>query len=110
MIKDETKNPRCLPRVFRETVSFLFCDAGEARTHDQWLKRPLLYQLSYRVNKFTAILEKIIILNYNKLKSYVYNIFFLKNIPRFYLKIKVLPHKYTLDLFFLMRKKIILLN
>ena len=24
-------------------------DPGETRTHDQWLKRPLLYQLSYRL-------------------------------------------------------------
>ena len=24
-------------------------DPGETRTHDQWLKRPLLYQLSYRI-------------------------------------------------------------
>ena len=26
-------------------------DPGETRTHDQWLKRPLLYQLSYRIAK-----------------------------------------------------------
>ena len=25
-------------------------DPGATRTHDQWLKRPLLYQLSYRIN------------------------------------------------------------
>ena len=28
-------------------------DSGETRTHGQWLKRPLLYQLSYRVDKIT---------------------------------------------------------
>ena len=27
----------------------LLCEPGESLTHDQWLKRPLLYQLSYRL-------------------------------------------------------------
>ena len=26
---------------------FLFCTPGRTRTFNQWLKRPLLYQLSY---------------------------------------------------------------
>ena len=33
-------------------------DPGETRTHDQWLKRPLLYQLSYRIVNGSIILEK----------------------------------------------------
>ena len=32
----------------REMV-FSSSDPGATRTHDQWLKRPLLYQLSYRI-------------------------------------------------------------
>ena len=35
-----------------------YCDPGETRTHDQWLKRPLLYQLSYRILNSLCILEK----------------------------------------------------
>ena len=27
-----------------------YCDPGATRTHGQWLKRPLLYQLSYGIN------------------------------------------------------------
>ena len=34
-------------------------DPGEARTHDQWLKRPLLYQLSYRIKKIKFSRDKI---------------------------------------------------
>ncbi len=33
-------------------------DPGETRTHDQWLKRPLLYQLSYRISKWLESLKK----------------------------------------------------
>ena len=33
-------------------------DPGETRTHDQWLKRPLLYQLSYRIINGLIMLEK----------------------------------------------------
>ena len=48
----KTKNPLNLIKGFVERASAFFLrDAGETRTHDQWLKRPLLYQLSYRVNK-----------------------------------------------------------
>ena len=54
---DETKNPSKFSRgSIEETYAFLSRDAGETRTHGQWLKRPLLYQLSYRVKidlKFT---------------------------------------------------------
>ena len=44
----------------------LLCEPGETRTHDQWLKRPLLYQLSYRVE--TEI-------NLQKIKKLFYIIF-----------------------------------
>ena len=33
-------------------------DPGETRTHGQWLKRPLLYQLSYRISKCLESLKK----------------------------------------------------
>ena len=31
-------------------------DPGETRTHGQWLKRPLLYQLSYRIKKMLILI------------------------------------------------------
>ena len=40
---DETKNPPNFSRgSIEETFVFLSCDAGETRTHGQWLKRTLL--------------------------------------------------------------------
>ena len=55
----KTKNPSKLIKGFVERASAFFLrDAGEARTHDQWLKRPLLYQLSYRVNKYFVLVEE----------------------------------------------------
>ena len=36
----------------REPNKILTRDPGETRTHGQWLKRPLLYQLSYRIKKY----------------------------------------------------------
>ena len=48
---------------------FLFSDPGATRTHDQWLKRPLLYQLSYRIkifNLYQNLVEKSIIENHLK--------------------------------------------
>ena len=33
-------------------------DPGETRTHDQWLKRPLLYQLSYRIANIFLLVKK----------------------------------------------------
>ena len=52
----------------REMV-FSSSDPGATRTHDQWLKRPLLYQLSYRIkifNLYQNLVEKSIIENHLK--------------------------------------------
>ena len=50
----------------KRDLVFLFSDPGETRTHGQWLKRPLLYQLSYRIEIFKIsrnLVEKSIIEN-----------------------------------------------
>ncbi len=52
---DETKNPPNFSRgSIEETFVFLSCESGETRTHGQWLKRPLLYQLSYRLENIQS--------------------------------------------------------
>ena len=56
MIGYETQKPPMFVEGFLEReLVLLSCDSGETRTHGQWLKRPLLYQLSYRVNKIILI-------------------------------------------------------
>ena len=37
------------PLFLDEKQGFVISDPGATRTRDQWLKRPLLYQLSYGV-------------------------------------------------------------
>ena len=52
--------------LMREMCGFSSSDPGATRTHDQWLKRPLLYQLSYRIEIFKIsrnLVEKSIIEN-----------------------------------------------
>ncbi len=55
--------------LMREMCGFSSSDPGATRTHDQWLKRPLLYQLSYRIKTFNLyqnLFEKSIIENHLK--------------------------------------------
>ena len=55
--------------LMREMCGFSSSDPGATRTHDQWLKRPLLYQLSYRIkifNLYQNLVEKSIIENHLK--------------------------------------------
>ena len=42
----------------RESQICVRCDPGGDRTHDHWLKRPLLYQLSYRVIHWFIVSRK----------------------------------------------------
>ena len=51
----KNKWPRRVTGPFVRDMWFLESDPGETRTHGQWLKRPLLYQLSYRIPKDFAI-------------------------------------------------------
>ena len=58
MIGYETKKPPEVIEGFVETSGILSSsDSGETRTHGQWLKRPLLYQLSYRVGEIIKLLK-----------------------------------------------------
>ena len=55
MIIYGNKKPHNEVRFFlRDNWYLSSCDAGETRTHGQWLKRPLLYQLSYRVENIQS--------------------------------------------------------
>ena len=45
----ELKAPSDYRGLCERTMVFSSSDPGATRTHDQWLKRPLLYQLSYRI-------------------------------------------------------------
>ena len=70
MIGYESKKPPTFAEGFMRDVWYLLSsDPGETRTHDQWLKRPLLYQLSYRIkifNLYQNLVEKSIIENHLK--------------------------------------------
>ena len=52
------KNPHRETGLQVRDVWYSESDPGETRTHDQWLKRPLLYQLSYRISKWLESLKK----------------------------------------------------
>ena len=66
MIGYETKKPPEGIEGFVETSSILSSsDSGETRTHGQWLKRPLLYQLSYRVEVGVKFTKNKKIISYN---------------------------------------------
>ena len=47
MNKDDKKKAPSLNGAFCGEVWFLECTPDRTRTYNQWLKRPLLYQLSY---------------------------------------------------------------
>ena len=42
--------------ILTRRMVFISSDPGETRTHGQWLKRPLLYQLSYRIKKMLILI------------------------------------------------------
>ena len=46
------KAPQLSEAFIEREMVFISSDPGETRTHGQWLKRPLLYQLSYRIKKY----------------------------------------------------------
>ena len=50
------KAPQLSEAFIEREMVFISSDPGETRTHGQWLKRPLLYQLSYRGSKITTLL------------------------------------------------------
>ncbi|SVA90799.1 uncharacterized protein METZ01_LOCUS143653 [marine metagenome] len=52
------RKPRLKTGLSIKGLGILSSDPGETRTHGQWLKRPLLYQLSYRIKKTMICLEK----------------------------------------------------
>ncbi len=50
------KPPTCAEGFYERQLVFISSDPGETRTHGQWLKRPLLYQLSYRIKKMLILI------------------------------------------------------
>ena len=65
------KAPEFFRGLCERTMIFSSSDAGEARTHDQWLKRPLLYQLSYRIKKIKFSESKINIYFFIIIKKFI---------------------------------------
>ena len=65
------KTPRGYRGVCRENLVFSSSDSGETRTHGQWLKRPLLYQLSYRVEIDVKFTKNKKIISYNFLNIFI---------------------------------------
>ena len=66
-----TKAPDFCRGLYERTMVFSSCDSGETRTHGQWLKRPLLYQLSYRVEIDVKFTKNKKIISYNFLNIFI---------------------------------------
>ncbi len=54
----DKKSPAIKRGFYSEKSGIKSSDPGETRTHDQWLKRPLLYQLSYRIANIFLLVKK----------------------------------------------------